>query len=117
MHRERGRGRESARACVRAAFGALGICARKGGGDEREFIGPLLSADGCARAHTHMLSLSLRTHAQMTRAAAAAAMHKDTGLAPRLTDVALALNAPALTPCECESSLRVLPRIVYTIGS
>jgi len=49
----------------------------KGGGDEREFIGPLLSADGCARAHTH---------------------------------------TPALTPCDCESSLRVLPRIVYQIG-
>jgi hypothetical protein len=43
-----------------------------------------------ARAqHTH----SLRTHAQMTRVAAAAAMHKDTGLAHRLTDVALALHA------------------------
>jgi len=42
-----------------------------------------------ARAHTH----TLRTHAQMTRAAAAAAMHKDTGIAHRLTDVALALNA------------------------
>jgi hypothetical protein len=24
----------------------------KGAGDEREFIGPLLSADGCARTHT-----------------------------------------------------------------
>jgi len=31
-----------------------------------------------ASARTH--TLSLRTHAQMTRAAAAAAMHKDTGL-------------------------------------
>ena len=28
-HIERGRGRESARACVRAAFGALGICAHR----------------------------------------------------------------------------------------
>ena len=44
-----------------------------------------------ARAHTH--TYTLRTHAQMTRAAAAAAMHKDTGLAHRLTDVALALHA------------------------
>ena len=94
-HRERGRRRESARACVCAAFGALGICARrntvraKGGGDEREFIGPLLSADGCERALTH----SLRTHAQTTSAAAAAAMHKDTGLAHRRADVALALHA------------------------
>jgi len=69
---------------------AATLSARKGGGDEREFIGPLLSADGCARrAHTH----TLRTHAQMTRAAAAAAMHKKTGIAHRLTDVALALNA------------------------
>ena len=61
----------------------------QGGGDEREFIGPLLSADGyvCARAHTHC------THAQMTSAAAAAAMHRDTGLAHRLKDVALALHA------------------------
>ena len=41
-----------------------------------------------AREHTH--TLSLRTHAQMT---SAAAMHKDTGLAHRLTDVALALHA------------------------
>ena len=64
---------------------AATLSARKGGGDEREFIGALLSADGCVcvRAHTH----TLRTHAQMTRAAAAAAMHKDTGLAHRLTDV------------------------------
>jgi hypothetical protein len=91
--RERQRQRECAR--VRAAFGALGICARrntvraKGGGDEREFIGPLLSADGCARARTHTLCI----HAQMTSAAAAAAMHKDTGLAHRLTDVPLALHA------------------------
>jgi len=62
------------RACVRAAFGALRTCARRntvcaqrhnrdleqyrgkrylllgihGGGDEIEFMGPLLSADGCA---------------------------------------------------------------------
>ena len=44
--------------------------ARKGGGDEREFIGPLLSADSLC-AHTH--SYTLCTHAQMTHAAAAAA--------------------------------------------
>ena len=44
-----------------------------------------------ARAHTH--TYTLRAHPQMTRAAAAAAMHKDTGLAHRLTDVALALHA------------------------
>jgi hypothetical protein len=49
-----------------------------------------------ASARTH--TLSLRTHAQMTRAAAAAAMHKDTGLAHRLTDVALALHAIG---CPC----------------
>ena len=66
--RERtGRGRESARVCVRAAFGALGICARrntvraKGGGDEREIIGPLLSADGCARTHKHTHTAHTRT--------------------------------------------------------
>ena len=108
--RERGRGRESARACVRAAFGALGndddpfivltetkissvpaatLSARKGGG-EREFIGPC-SLLMVARAHSH--TNTLRTHAQMTRAAAAATMHKDTSLAHRLTDVALALHA------------------------
>ena len=57
----------------------------------REFIGPLLSADGCELAHAR--TYTLRTHAQMKRAAAAAAMHKDTGIAHRLTDVALALNA------------------------
>jgi len=33
------------------------------------------------------------THTQITSAAAAAAMHKDIGLAHRLTDVALALHA------------------------
>jgi hypothetical protein len=95
-----------------------------------------------ARAHTHA---NTRTHAQMTRVAAAAAMHKDTGLAHRLTDVALALHAigcdscpcptkPMLCQCqylvlihspdacshtcsasECESSLRVLPRQFYKI--
>ena len=95
-----------------------------------------------ARAHTHA---NTRTHAQMTRVAAAAAMHKDTGLAHRLTDVALALHAigcdscpcptkPMLCQCqylvlihspdacsytwsksECESSLRVLPRQFYNI--
>jgi hypothetical protein len=59
------------------------------GGDEREFLGPLLSADGCARARTH----TMRTLAQITSAAAAAAMHKESGLAHRLTDVALALHA------------------------
>ena len=92
--RERQRERESGRlrhwqrqsecAHVRArCFGALGICARlntdraQGAGDEREFIGPLLSADGCAHAHT---------------------------------------RTPALMPCKCESSLRVLPRIVYKIS-
>jgi hypothetical protein len=36
---------------------------------------------------------TLRTHAQITTAAAAAAIHKNTGLAHRLTDVALALHA------------------------
>ena len=95
-----------------------------------------------ARTHTHA---NTRTHAQMTRVAAAAAMHKDTGLAHRLTDVALALRAigcdscpcptkPMLCQCqylvlihspdacsytwsksECESSLRVLPRQFYNI--
>jgi hypothetical protein len=66
------------------------VRARKVGGNEREFIGPcsLLMVE---RAHTQ--THALRTHAQMTRAAAAAAMHKDTGLAHRLTDVALALHA------------------------
>jgi len=36
---------------------------------------------------------TLSTNAQITSAAAAADMHKDTGLAHRLTDVALALHA------------------------
>jgi hypothetical protein len=36
---------------------------------------------------------TLRTHGQITSAAAAAAMHKDTGLAHTLTHVALALHA------------------------
>ena len=31
---------------------AATLSARKGVGDEREFIGPLLSADGYARTHT-----------------------------------------------------------------
>ena len=44
-----------------------------------------------ARAHTH--THTRRTHAHMTHAAASAAMHKDTGLAHTLTDVALALHA------------------------
>ena len=47
---------------------AATLSARKGGGDEREFIGPLLSADGCAHTHKH----SLRTHALIISAAAAA---------------------------------------------
>jgi hypothetical protein len=38
------------------------------------------------------LAACLRTHAKMTSAAAAAAMHKDAGLAHRPTDVALALH-------------------------
>jgi hypothetical protein len=82
-HRERGRGKASALACVRAAsehlvsVPASTLTAGKGVGDEREFIGPLLSADGCAHAHT---------------------------------------RTPALMPCKCESSLRVLPRIVYKIS-
>ena len=48
-----------ARACARlsehlVSVPAATLSARKGGGDERELIGPLLSADGCARAaHTH----------------------------------------------------------------
>jgi len=83
--RERQRERESGRlrhwqrqsecAHVRARyFGALGICARlntdraQGAGDEREFIGPLLSADGCAHAHT-------RTPALMRVLAACAPPH------------------------------------------
>ena len=40
---------------------AVTLSARKGGGDERESIGPLLSADGCVRAHTHTLSAQTRT--------------------------------------------------------
>jgi len=31
------------------------------GGDEREIIGPLLSADGCARAHKHTHTAHTRT--------------------------------------------------------
>jgi hypothetical protein len=54
---------------------AVTLSARKGGEDEREFVGPLLSADGCARRHTH----TLRTPSQITIAAAVATMHKDTG--------------------------------------
>ena len=138
--------RVRARACARLSEHLVSVPAR-GVGMRESLLGPcsLLMA---VRAHTHTCSLSLRTHAQMTRAAAAAAMHKDTGLAPRLTDVALALHAigcdscpcprkPMLcrylvllhspdtcssssscsrTPCECESSLRVLPRIVCKIG-
>jgi hypothetical protein len=42
---------------------------------------------------THTHTHTLRTHAQITSVAAAAALHKDTGLAHRLTDVALALHA------------------------
>jgi hypothetical protein len=38
---------------------------------------------------------TLRTHGQITSAAAAAAMHRDTGLAHTPTDVALALHAVA----------------------
>jgi hypothetical protein len=40
--------------------------------------------------HTHTHTHTLRTHAHITSAAAAAAMYKGTGLAHRLTDVALA---------------------------
>ena len=56
-HREKGRGKESARACVRAcvqlsehlvSVPTVTLSAHKGVGGEREFIGPLLSADGCA---------------------------------------------------------------------
>ncbi len=136
-----------ARACARlsehlVSVPAATLSAREGVGDEREFIGSLLSTDCCAPTHTHA---NTRTHAQMTRVAAAAAMHKDTGLAHRLTDVALALHAigcdccpcptkPMLCQCqylvlihspdacshtwsasECESSLRVLPRQFYKI--
>ncbi len=43
--------------------------------------------------HTHTHTHTLRTHAQIKCVAAAAAMHKDTGLAHRLTDVAPALHA------------------------
>ena len=43
------------------------LSAHKGGWGEREFIGPVLSADGCARAHTHMLSLSAHTRTDDTR--------------------------------------------------
>jgi hypothetical protein len=54
------------RACARlsenlVSVPAVTLSARKGGGDERESIGPLLSADGCARAHTHSLSAHTRT--------------------------------------------------------
>jgi len=52
-----------------------------------------------ARAHTN--THTLRTHAQMTRAAAAATMHKDTGLAHRLSDVTLALHAIGCNSCPC----------------
>ena len=52
-----------------------------------------------ARAHTH--TYTLRAHPQMTRAAAAAAMHMATGLAHRLTDVALALHAIGCDSCPC----------------
>jgi hypothetical protein len=59
-----------ARACARlsehlVSVPAATLSARKGGGDERECIGPLLSADGCARAHTHIHSA--RAHTDDTR--------------------------------------------------
>jgi hypothetical protein len=44
---------------------------------------------------------TLSTNAQITSAAAAADMHKDTGLAHRLTDVALALHAMGQDSCPC----------------
>ena len=50
---------------------------------------------------THTHTHTLRTHAQMTSAAAPAGMHKDTGLAHRLTDVALALHAIGSDRCPC----------------
>ena len=43
--------------------------------------------------HTYTHTHTLRTHAQITSAAAEAAMHEAIGLAHRLTDVALGLHA------------------------
>ena len=73
--RGRGRGRQGgiereARACARlsehwVSVPAATLSARKGGGDERELIGPLLSADGCARAHTRK---GTHKHSAHTRA-------------------------------------------------
>ena len=66
-HRERGRGKASALACVRAAsehlvsVPASTLTAGKGVGDEREFIGPLLSADSCALSLTHTNTAHTRT--------------------------------------------------------
>jgi hypothetical protein len=80
---------------VHAAFGALGICARRnnvraqGVGMREGLLGPC-SLLMVARAHTQ--THTLRTHAQMTRAAAVATMHKDTSLTHGLTDVAHALH-------------------------
>jgi hypothetical protein len=52
--------------------------------------------------HTYTHTHTLRTHAQITSAAAATAMHKDTGLAHRLTNVVLALHAIGLDEsCPC----------------
>ena len=90
---------ERVRACACARLSehlvsvpAATLSARKQGGMRESLLGPcslLMVARVRTRAHTH----TLRTHAQMTRAAAAATMHKDTSLAHRLTDVALALHA------------------------
>jgi hypothetical protein len=109
--KERDRGRESASACERL-FGALGICAHHNtvskhlvsvptitlsrGGGKTEFIGPcslLMVALDASTSDTHTHTHTPRTHAQITSAAVAGAMHKDTGLAHRPTDVALALHA------------------------
>ena len=88
--------RVRARACARlsehlVSVPAATLSARKQGGMRESLLGPcsLLMA---VRAHTHTCSLSLRTHAQMTRAAAVATMHKDTSLTHGLTDVAHALH-------------------------
>ena len=84
-----------ARACARlsehlVSVPAATLSVRKGVGMRESLLGPC-SLLMVARAHTH--TYTLRAHPQMTRAAAAAAMHMATGLAHRLTDVALALNA------------------------
>jgi hypothetical protein len=111
MERETGGHRERQRECGRVSargfrstwylFPPASLFRARGGGGEREFIGPLLSANGYAHTHTHTHTVTLRTHAQITGAAAAAAMHKDTGLTHRLTDVALALHAIGCDSCPC----------------